>query len=126
MERPTLAVQFLPSSVSNIAILNLGRGYSGMSGLIATYKSELRHYGFRPLKHPVILIVDNDDGGKKVIKAGEKLAGTKFDLTRRPVFFRHREPLHYPDPTRFLWRAIGNRRLFSSKRVGSRNRRKKI
>ena len=57
-----------------------------MSGLIATYKSDLRHYGFRPLEHPVILIVDNDDGGKKVIKAGEKLAGTKFDQTRRPVF----------------------------------------
>ncbi|MGB0056654.1 MAG: hypothetical protein WBQ20_07830, partial [Methyloceanibacter sp.] len=29
------------------------------------------------MEHPVIL---------KVIKAGEKLAGTKFDQTRRPVF----------------------------------------
>ena len=45
------------------------------------------------MKHPVILIVDNDDGGKKVIKAGEKLAGTKFD---RPgdLFFSVTENLY--------------------------------
>jgi hypothetical protein len=81
-----LSVQFLPSSINNISVLNLGQGYSGMSGLISTYRNELRRYGFRPMEHPVILVVDNDDGGNKVIKAGEKLSGTKFDQTKQDFF----------------------------------------
>ncbi len=58
-----------------------------MPALIETYRKDLKRYGFRPLKHPVILIADNDDGGKKVIKVGEKFAGTKFDQTKGNLFF---------------------------------------
>jgi hypothetical protein len=97
-----------------------------MSGLIATYKSDLRHYGFWPLEHLVILIVDNDDGGEKVIKAGEKLAGTKFDQTRRPVFSDTENLYIIPTSQGSSGEPSAIEDSFSSMRVGSRNRRKKI
>jgi hypothetical protein len=96
-----------------------------MSGLIATYKSDLRHYGFWPLEHLVILIVDNDDGGEKVIKAGEKLAGTKFDQTRRPVFSDTENLYIIPTSQGSSGEPSAIEDSFSSMRVGSRNRRKK-
>ena len=93
-DEASLAIQFLPATANNIAILNLGQGYSGMSGQIPRYSRDLKRYGFRPLNHPVIFIVDNDEGGKNVIKAGESLTSTKFDQSKGDRFFPVTENLY--------------------------------
>ena len=57
-----------------------------MTSFIRSWESKLRPYGFRPMKHPVIFIVDDDDGGSDVRKAAEKVAGTDLDMNAERYF----------------------------------------
>jgi RNA-directed DNA polymerase len=43
-------------------LVRLGGGMGDLMGFIRTYRARLKAYKFRPLLHPVIILVDNDTG----------------------------------------------------------------
>lgn len=64
---------------SNIAkeLLKLGGGSAGQASLIREFKRLIDQYNHRPLLHPVIILIDNDQGADCVFKA----AKSTFDVT---------------------------------------------
>lgn len=44
----------------------LGGGYGDLHGLIKIYKELLDKFLFKPMKNPVIVVIDNDDGAQKI------------------------------------------------------------
>lgn len=67
---------FLRPSKVNQALLNLGDGTGGMSQLICGYKNMMERFEYCPMSAPVLLVVDNDKGGKPVLKEGRKLSAS--------------------------------------------------
>ena len=61
--------RFVWPSYVNKNVLNLGDGYGGIIHLLNNYVRSLRDYTYAPLSSPVIIVVDNDDGGKKVFQS---------------------------------------------------------
>jgi len=57
-------------------VLDIGNGTGAFTKLIATYKKMLNGFSHTPLAHPVILIVDNDDGAVNVLKEAKKNGGS--------------------------------------------------
>lgn len=74
-------VNFLKPSGTSRDILNLGHGAAGQGALISRYANVLKTFPHRPLLHPVIILCDNDDGLKAVIKNAksqiDKIVSTK-------------------------------------------------
>jgi len=50
-------------------VLKLGGGSGGMQLLIKDYAAALKYFRNRPLAHPVILLIDNDDGADEIFAA---------------------------------------------------------
>ena len=82
-----LSVRFLNASAVNKQVLNLGTGFVGMNRVISTYGSQLKHYGYLPLAYPVILIVDNDTGGEKVLNAADSVSQQVIKPSSTDTFF---------------------------------------
>lgn len=62
------AVRFLGHSGTIDKILELGGGTGNLNSFFDYYKKTINSFKFRPLAHPVIVLIDNDDGGTKVFK----------------------------------------------------------
>ncbi|MGH9552667.1 MAG: reverse transcriptase domain-containing protein, partial [Terriglobales bacterium] len=92
--KANLLIKFFKASDNNKIILGLAQGFSGMTSFIKSYQAKLRPYGFRPMQHPIIFVVDDDDGGSDVRKAAEKVAGTKFPPKGGERFFPVRDNLY--------------------------------
>jgi hypothetical protein len=58
--------------------IGLVGGSGDLSKFIHTYKSAIETYTAPATTRPIILVVDNDDGGKKVKSSAEAAAKTKF------------------------------------------------
>ena len=43
-----------------------------MNKLIQSYEKDLKNFRFKPLRHPVIVLIDNDDGAKGIFNAIKK------------------------------------------------------
>ena len=65
-------VMFLRTSSTTREVLNLGNGTGGQMNLINQYSKNIKRYGYRALKHPVIVLCDNDRGAKGVFKAAKE------------------------------------------------------
>lgn len=76
--KKALKVQFLRPSRINNSVLEIGSSSSQIASLIGSYSNRLKPYKHKPLAHPVILVVDDDDGINGVLKAAKKL--TKIDI----------------------------------------------
>lgn len=93
-DQTELSVRFLNSSPVNQHVLNLGTGFTGMTQVISAYELRLKPYSFRPLEHPVIFIVDNDEGGENVLKAANKTSQQDVKPTSTDAFFHIRRNLY--------------------------------
>jgi RNA-directed DNA polymerase len=63
---------------SNMAeLLQLGRGSSDQDRFIDEYLSEIKTFSASGASHPVILLIDNDDGAKTILNKVAKLTKTK-------------------------------------------------
>jgi RNA-directed DNA polymerase len=80
-------VSFLNASSTSRSILNLGNGASGQNYLINTYENQLKHYRNVPLKNPVIILCDNDEGPKEIFKTAAKKSGKSVALTTTDPFY---------------------------------------
>jgi RNA-directed DNA polymerase len=59
-------VQFFRYSKTAHDVMGIGGGTSHFPPLISRYATMVDHFGHAPLKHPVILLIDNDDGAKRI------------------------------------------------------------
>lgn len=82
------AVHFLKSSGTSRDILNLGHGAAGQGALISQYENSLKKYPHKSMAHPVIILCDNDDGLKSVIK-NAKAKISKIVSTKTTAPFYH-------------------------------------
>lgn len=81
-------VHFLKSSGISRDVLNLGHGAAGQGALICQYENALKKYLHKPMEHPVIILCDNDDGLKSVIKNAKSKLG-KIVSTKTTESFYH-------------------------------------
>ena len=82
---PTL--RFLRATRTVHELLKVGNGTGGMPMFISTYKDRLKRYRHKPLLHPVILLIDNDDGASKVFGPARSASGAKIDHTTKDPFY---------------------------------------
>lgn len=83
-------IKFLKPSGTVRDVMKLGQGSGGQAQLIAEYKSRLRAYKHKPLRYPVIILCDNDDGLdailKKLKKSKNAPAGNISKATTKPFY----------------------------------------
>jgi RNA-directed DNA polymerase len=68
-------IRFLNFTRTVHEILHHGHGVGNLVRLIAEYKQEVEDFGHTALVHPVILLIDNDDGAVPIFKQIKKLGG---------------------------------------------------
>ena len=74
-------IKFLNPSNTIQNVLGLAEGTGGQSNLIYTYEDSLKKYDDHPtIKHPAIILCDNDEGAKEIFKAAKKNA--KVEITK--------------------------------------------
>lgn len=67
-------------------MLKLAEGASGMKFIIQGYKRKMQKFKCEGKKHPVIMIVDNDNGGRDVLKHCKNfVSGTKISTAHHVV-----------------------------------------
>lgn len=80
-------LHFLKSSGTSRDLLNLGHGAAGQGALISRYENVLKEYKHKPMAHPVIILCDNDDGLKSVIKNAKSKIGKTVSTTTTDPFY---------------------------------------
>ena len=66
-------VRFFKKTENNMDILKLEPGTGGLCYLIKIYKREFERYKCQGKEYPVIILVDDDDAGRGVVKSATKL-----------------------------------------------------
>jgi RNA-directed DNA polymerase len=64
-----LKVRFFPYSEISKRILGLGGGSPHVKQFLLKYQERCKKYKFPSLQHPVIIVLDNDDGAKPIFSA---------------------------------------------------------
>ena len=72
-------VRFMNFSATIHDVLGLGHGAAQLHSFIENYDKTVSSFGHAPLAFPVIVLVDNDDGGKKVFGLAKSKA--KVDVS---------------------------------------------
>lgn len=80
-------VNFLRPTNTTRDVLNLGHGAAGQASLIAQYSNNLDKYAHRPMKHPVIVLCDNDGGPKTVFKNASKKTSSEITTSTTDPFY---------------------------------------
>ncbi len=79
-------VRFYRSSRINRDILGLGEGYGQLPELIRRYRKFIKAFTRHTAPMPVILIVDNDSGGKKAMTAAAEVSKTNIQFDSTPIW----------------------------------------
>lgn len=69
-------------------ILQLGGGTGDFIFFLKSYRRNLDRYRFRAMKHPVILLIDNDSGADGLFKAASSCGAPGISLTSTDNFYR--------------------------------------
>lgn len=72
------SISYVRPSYINNTVLGLGSSASQLTQLINTYRQRLRGYRHKPLLAPVIIVADNDDEVKKLLKVANTLVTPKI------------------------------------------------
>jgi RNA-directed DNA polymerase len=68
-------------------VLKLGGGTGGMQLLIRDFADTLKYFRHKPLLHPIIILIDNDDGADDVFAAIYKQFGLKIGRSSTALFY---------------------------------------
>jgi hypothetical protein len=68
-------------------VLQLGGGTGDLKHFIRKYKDDLKAYRYAPLKHPVIVLVDNDEGAKDVFAVIKGVTGMNILISSTAPFY---------------------------------------
>jgi len=88
------SVKFLNFSPAIHDVLQLGGGYGDLQFFVRQYRISLKRFRHRPLPNPVIVLVDNDSGGKQVFNAAKGLGIDGISLKSSDPFYRLTENLY--------------------------------
>ena len=80
-------VRFIHPTFINQRVLKLGDGYTGISELINRYAQMMSRYHLSFPRSPVIIVVDNDRGGKAVFNTIESSRNISIDFGSKESFF---------------------------------------
>ena len=75
-------------------ILQLGNGAGDIKHFIQQYAGRLKQFGHRPLPHPVIVLIDNDDGAKDIFNVARALGAKGISTTSSDPFYRLADNLY--------------------------------
>ena len=82
------------NSAHRILELNGGTGDLLYFFVKNKYRQDIRSFGHRPLCKPVIVLVDNDDGARKIFNTIENNFGKKINLTSSEEFYHISDNLY--------------------------------
>lgn len=90
------AVSFFNYSNQAHRILELGGGASDLLYFFikTRYKNDINGFKHRPLKHPVIVLIDNDDGAKTIFKSLKQNYKIEIDFLSSNHFFHITDNLY--------------------------------
>lgn len=88
------AVRFLRHSKTIKEILGLGGGTGNLNQFFITYEKIINSFKFRPPAHPVIVLIDNDEGADAVFKAVKRNFELKISLETSELFYHLHENLY--------------------------------
>ncbi|WP_202639226.1 hypothetical protein [Bradyrhizobium sp. CCBAU 051011] len=83
-----LKIRFLNQTSTVHDVLQLGGGTGDFKFFMLRYKELLSSYKHCPLSHPVILLIDNDDGANEVFSVAKQLGVTGISHTSTAPFYR--------------------------------------
>lgn len=85
------AVRFMRYSKTTDTILRLGGGDGDIKNFIPNYEKNIKSFKFAPFSHPVVLLIDNDDGAKSIFSVVKQ--NFKFEITHEttePFYYLHK------------------------------------
>ena len=90
------AVAFFNYGTAMSRVLDLTGGTGSLHYFLINGRYDVDIHGFahRPLKHPVIILIDNDDGAKSLFKVLKTNYGMTVDLKSTEPFFRVTDNLY--------------------------------
>jgi RNA-directed DNA polymerase len=68
-------------------ILELGHGADQLKTFVEKYKKTVSSFGHAPLAFPVIVLVDNDDGGRKIFGLAKAKSGVDISFRTTDLFY---------------------------------------
>lgn len=87
-------VDFLRHSQQKREVLDIADGYSSFPHFMTTYSDMMRRFKHKPNKHPVILLIDNDDAVNKCKGTINSKANNKCDISTTDDFYYLGENLY--------------------------------
>jgi RNA-directed DNA polymerase len=91
----SIDVNFFKYSKQSRDLLQLRGGSSDLKYFIETWNAQLKRYKYRPMKHPIILLLDNDDGAKHIFSLlQQKKFGIAISYATDLPFYRLGGPLY--------------------------------
>jgi hypothetical protein len=89
------AVSFFSYTNQAHGLLDLGGGTGGLKFLFIRYKDILQTFKHRPLKHPIVVLIDNDEGAKDIFKSIKQNYGISIDIKSSDLFFHITDNLYF-------------------------------
>ena len=80
-------IHFMNYSATVHEVLELGRGAAQLRSFIEGYHKCVSEFGHSPLPQPVIVLVDNDDGGKKLFGLAKAKSGVDISYETTAPFY---------------------------------------
>ncbi len=80
-------VRFLKHSRVDHNVLEISGGSSQLADLVGRYQNEILRYTYRPLKFPVIVLIDNDSGSAPVFGSMKSFVKPTPSITSTEPFF---------------------------------------
>lgn len=88
------AVKFLNFSRAVHDVLQLGGGIGDLQYFMRNYPKFLKTFRHKPLPNPIIVLVDNDSGGKQAFSAAKELGVDGITLKSSDPFYRLTDNLY--------------------------------
>jgi RNA-directed DNA polymerase len=83
-----LNVRFLNQTSTVHDVLQLGGGTGDFKFFMLRYEELIRSYKHCPLAHPVILLIDNDDGANEIFSVAKQLGVTNLSHLSTAAFYK--------------------------------------
>ena len=80
-------IGFVHPTYTNQSVLNLGEGYGGIQNLLNIFADMISQYGIQKPRSPVVLVVDNDYGGKSIFKDIKKIYKKTITIENSDLYF---------------------------------------